>query len=152
MEIKLVEIARSYSQKCNTENYESKDFFCSQKLEVPESEAEEASKRAFDFCYKQVQDDIQRLSEEAKKPKFKSFKPMTADEWESLSVEEQEKLQGQKNENNRAVYQTLKPLGKIKRKTCENCGDDHFINVKKCPNEEAVYGVGDQRGSKYGDK
>jgi hypothetical protein len=48
--IKLCEIARSYSRKINTGNYTSVDLFCSQKLEVPEDEAEEASKRAIQFC------------------------------------------------------------------------------------------------------
>ena len=46
----LVEICRSYSRKINIGNFQSKDLFCSQKLEVPESEAEEASKRAIHFC------------------------------------------------------------------------------------------------------
>jgi hypothetical protein len=47
---KLVEICRSYSRKINIGNFQSKDLFCSQKLEVPESEAEEASKKAIHFC------------------------------------------------------------------------------------------------------
>jgi hypothetical protein len=47
---KLCEVARSYSRKINTGNYTSVDLFCSQKLEVPESEAEEASKKAIHFC------------------------------------------------------------------------------------------------------
>ena len=50
----LVEIARSFSYKLNTGNYESRDFFCSQKIEVFESEAKEASERLFAFCQDEV--------------------------------------------------------------------------------------------------
>lgn len=68
MKEKLIEVARSYSQKLNTGNYTSADFFCSQKLEVPESEAEEASNKAFQWCYEQVQRDISMLTEAASNP------------------------------------------------------------------------------------
>lgn len=51
---RLVEIVRSFSYKLNVGNYESRDFFCSQKIECPESEAEEASKRLYEFCRKEV--------------------------------------------------------------------------------------------------
>ena len=51
---KLVEIARSFSYKLNTGNYESRDFFCSQKIEVPENQAIEASEKLFEFCKDEV--------------------------------------------------------------------------------------------------
>lgn len=50
----LVEIARSYSYKKTTNlgnyNSESVDFFCSQKAEVPEDEAEKTSEALYQFC------------------------------------------------------------------------------------------------------
>ena len=51
---KLVEIARSFSYKHNLGNYQSCDFFCSQKAEVLEEEAEETSKNLYQFCKKEV--------------------------------------------------------------------------------------------------
>ena len=51
---KLVEIARSFSYKLNVGNFESRDFFCSQKAECLLEEAEETSERLHLFCYRQV--------------------------------------------------------------------------------------------------
>jgi hypothetical protein len=61
---KLVEVCRSYSRKINIGNFQSKDLFCSQKLEVPESEAEEASKKAIHFCMKIVDDEADAIIQE----------------------------------------------------------------------------------------
>ena len=49
-----VEVARSFSWKLNVGNYESRDFFCSQKAECPASEAAEVSERLHAFCKSQV--------------------------------------------------------------------------------------------------
>lgn len=49
-----VEIARSFSYKLNVGNYESRDFFCSQKAECLDSEAEDLSERLYIFCRTQV--------------------------------------------------------------------------------------------------
>ena len=49
-----VEVARSFSYKLNVGNYESRDFFCSQKSECLESEAEDLSERLYIFCRTQV--------------------------------------------------------------------------------------------------
>ncbi len=49
-----VEIARSFTYKLNVGNYESRDFFCSQKAECLESEAEDLSERLYIFCRSQV--------------------------------------------------------------------------------------------------
>ncbi len=54
----MCEITRSFTFKLNVGNYESRDFFCSQKVTVPLAEAEEASKRVFDFCRKEVMRDV----------------------------------------------------------------------------------------------
>jgi hypothetical protein len=53
-EQKLVEVARSFSYKLNLGNYQTADFFCSQKAEVLENEAEEKSKELFNFCKQEV--------------------------------------------------------------------------------------------------
>lgn len=53
-EDQLVEIARSFAYKLNVGNYESRDFFCSQKAEVPLREAEEASNLLYHFCKTEV--------------------------------------------------------------------------------------------------
>ena len=66
-EIKLVEIARSFSVKCNLGNYESADFFCSQKMEVPENEAKRASAMLFEFCKEEVLNSAGQFIEERKK-------------------------------------------------------------------------------------
>lgn len=52
--MKLTEITRSYNRKINLGNYETADFFCSQKLEVPLEEAEKTSEELFKFCKEEV--------------------------------------------------------------------------------------------------
>jgi hypothetical protein len=51
---KLVEIVRSFSFKLNVGNYESRDFFCSQKAECKASEAEQVSAALYQFCKNEV--------------------------------------------------------------------------------------------------
>lgn len=50
----LVEVARSYSYKMNAGNYESRDFFCSQKAECRAEDAEKVSEKLYQFCREQV--------------------------------------------------------------------------------------------------
>ena len=50
----LVEIARSFSYKLNVGNYESRDFFCSQKAECKPEDAEKVSESLADFCKEEV--------------------------------------------------------------------------------------------------
>lgn len=50
----LTEIVRSFSYKLNMGNYESRDFFCSQKAECRIEDAEKISDALHDFCKKQV--------------------------------------------------------------------------------------------------
>lgn len=49
-----VEVARSFSYKLNCGNYESRDFFCSQKAECNAEDAEHVSERLYQFCKSQV--------------------------------------------------------------------------------------------------
>jgi hypothetical protein len=64
---KLTEICRSFGYKLNVGNFMSRDFFCSQKMEVPEDEAEETSKRLWHFCKLMVEKDVAEYIE-AHKP------------------------------------------------------------------------------------
>ena len=53
-----VEIARSFSFKLNLGNYQSADFFCSQKSECAAEDAETASEALYAFCKRQVMKDV----------------------------------------------------------------------------------------------
>ena len=54
MKQKLIEVCRSFSYKLNVGNYESRDFFCSQKREVLEKEAVKMSEELAKFCEDEV--------------------------------------------------------------------------------------------------
>lgn len=54
----LTEIVRSFAFKLNAGNYESRDFFCSRKIEVPEEQADAASEELHQFCMDQVRRDV----------------------------------------------------------------------------------------------
>lgn len=49
-----VEITRSFSYKLNTGNYESRDFFASEKAQCPVEDAERISELLYEFCKKAV--------------------------------------------------------------------------------------------------
>ena len=51
---KLVEVVRSFSYKKNLGNFENVDFFCSQKKETPENQAEKTSEELYLFCKQEV--------------------------------------------------------------------------------------------------
>jgi len=51
----MVEIVRCFSFKLNVGNYESRDFFCSQKASCSINEAEKVSAELHKFCQEQVQ-------------------------------------------------------------------------------------------------
>ncbi len=50
-----VEITRSFAMKVNVGNYESRDFFASQKATCPLEKAEEVSRELHKFCMGEVQ-------------------------------------------------------------------------------------------------
>ena len=60
-----VEIARSFSYKLNVGNYESRDFFCSQKSECAIEESEEVSSALYGFCRSQVLNDVRQYKADA---------------------------------------------------------------------------------------
>ena len=64
--LRLTEITRSFSRKVSspTNRYENSDVLCSQKLEVPLDEVEQASKDAFHFCKIMVERDVANINQE----------------------------------------------------------------------------------------
>ncbi len=50
----MIEIARSFGFKLNVGNYESRDFFCSEKAECRMDEAEIVADQLHAFCKRQV--------------------------------------------------------------------------------------------------
>lgn len=59
----LVEVVRSVSFKLNLGNYQSMDFFCSQKAQCEASQAEEISIDLYDWCYDQVMASVKDVKE-----------------------------------------------------------------------------------------
>lgn len=57
----LVEVVRSFTYKHNAGNYESNDFFCSQKCECKQEDAEATSERLYQFCKSQVMKSVQEF-------------------------------------------------------------------------------------------
>jgi len=67
-QLRFVEVTRSFSYKLNCGNYESRDFFCSQKSECSMEEAEQKSQALHDFCKAQVMKAVNAyISEEREK-------------------------------------------------------------------------------------
>lgn len=64
VEPNFCEIARSFSFKLNLGNYQSADFFCSQKISCPIEQAEEVSKRLYDFCRSEVSRAVREFKEQ----------------------------------------------------------------------------------------
>ena len=56
-----VEITRSFSYKLNVGNYESRDFFCSQKSYAKPEDAEAVSKNLYDFCKREVMKSVNQF-------------------------------------------------------------------------------------------
>jgi len=77
-EIKLVEVARSFSYKLNLGNYQTADFFCSRKTEVSEKDAVEVSEELYRFCEDEVMKSVHsyqldHLPVEPKKTKQQNY-------------------------------------------------------------------------------
>jgi len=66
---KFVEVARSFSFKLNVGNFESRDFFCSQKAEVKEEQAEEISEKLYQFCKNGVMKSVNAYLKEIEEKK-----------------------------------------------------------------------------------
>ena len=60
----LAEVARSFSYKLNTGNYQSQDFFCSQKAQCELRDAEAISAKLYAFCKSQVTEAVRTAEKE----------------------------------------------------------------------------------------
>src|ERR1700753_2313081 len=56
-----VEVTRSFSYKLNVGNYESRDFFCSQKAECKWKDAEAVSEALYVFCKNEVLESVNQF-------------------------------------------------------------------------------------------
>jgi hypothetical protein len=92
-EQKLVEVARSFSYKLNLGNYTTADFFCSEKAEVPEDEAESKSQELYNFCRQEVGRAVEEYKRSIVIPKKEPPSVIKTDKgWRAKSdVEEEEK-------------------------------------------------------------
>lgn len=81
---KKIEVARSFSYKLNLGNYQTADFFCSQKAEVEEKDAEKKSEELYAFCRKEVLKSINSYLTEAKvKPLNEKKAQKQGDKWKA---------------------------------------------------------------------
>jgi hypothetical protein len=62
----FTEIVRSFAYKVNAGNYESRDFFCSQKAECKIEDAEKTSALLYEFCKTQVLNAVRAWKDEQK--------------------------------------------------------------------------------------
>jgi hypothetical protein len=91
---KLTEITRSYSRKLNIGNYETLDFFCSAKEEVPKNQAAKTSERLFQFCKKEVEKSVAEYHiEQLQKKLEKTEKPPQENPKRFISKEETAAIQ-----------------------------------------------------------
>ncbi len=64
----LVEVVRSVSFKLNLGNYQSMDFFCSQKAQCESSDADSVSADLYEWCFDQVMESVRDVqAKQAKK-------------------------------------------------------------------------------------
>jgi len=75
-EEKLVEIVRSFSYKLNLGNYQTADFFCSQKAECYENEVEEVSARLYEFCKNEVVKSVNAYKKDLVEPSFRKARAL----------------------------------------------------------------------------
>lgn len=71
-EPRLVEVCASFSYKLNMDTligpgtYESRDFFCSQKMQCPSEERAQTYRDLYDFCRASVMQSVREYSAEVK--------------------------------------------------------------------------------------
>ena len=113
-EQKLVEVARSFSYKLNTGNYQSVDFFASQKVECLENEASAKSEALYQWCKEQVMKAVYEFKQELADPMVEikesvKQKPLpTVTQWENMSQEEQAFRKAVDLKNKRRSYHERK--------------------------------------------
>lgn len=95
-----VEVARSFSRKVNTGDYENIDVFCSTKAEVDYDDMEEASVALYDFCQKEVDKSVELH-------RMKKFEHDGSKELEKRLEPKEDKTEWQKNYNKTSELETL---------------------------------------------
>ncbi len=60
---RTVEVVRSVSFKLNLGNYQSMDFFCSQKSQCQADEVSTVSADLYEWCYDQVMDSVREVKQ-----------------------------------------------------------------------------------------
>ena len=60
-DVRTVEVVRSVSFKLNLGNYQSMDFFCSQKAQCGADEVDSVSADLYDWCYDQVMESARKV-------------------------------------------------------------------------------------------
>ena len=89
MENKRIEIARSYSRKINTGNFENIDVFCSAKQEVDEKDFEETSLKLCNLCEKEVEEKVKQIKVMNGYPKRQVVTDKTGDlKWVAVEKEQ----------------------------------------------------------------
>ena len=63
----MIEIGRSVSFKLNLGNYQSMDFFVSQKAQCDPDDADTVSTSLYEWCYEQVMDSVRDVKEKQAK-------------------------------------------------------------------------------------
>lgn len=66
MQVRHCEITRSFSYKLNVGNYESRDFFMSQKVECRIEDAEATSEAVYQFCKQQILKSVAQYTRESR--------------------------------------------------------------------------------------
>ena len=88
----LVEVARSFSYKLNLGNYQTADFFCSQKAEVDVDDADMISGVLHDFCREQVVKAVNEYKKSLPK-KVAQYKVKAAEQDEQVDSLQREELE-----------------------------------------------------------
>ena len=78
---KMVEVTRSFSFKLHLGNYESADFFCSQKAQCSPEQVDEVSRDLYEFCIDQVQQAIKDFK--ARRAKARQGRDKKVKVWQS---------------------------------------------------------------------
>ena len=92
---KIIEICRSFSQKLNTGNYTTADFFASFKQEALESEAVEVSEKLLKFAQDEVEKSVNNFKLENTPLKELTKEENQSAEWQGQN-DSKEKNQAEK--------------------------------------------------------
>ena len=92
---KIIEICRSFSQKLNTGNYTTADFFASFKQEALESEAVEVSEKLLKFAQDEVEKSVNNFKLENTPLKELTQEEKQSAEWQGQN-DSKEKNQAEK--------------------------------------------------------